>query len=788
MMSGEKHAEMVCKGQVGAMLYVPNKKRRNELQRIAVEESRAGIPLLFGADVCHGYKTAFPISLAMAATWDPELLEANQRIAAKEARQDGLHWTFYPMLDVGNDVRWGRITEGNGEDPYLASKMAQAHVRGFQGKELGGPESLLACAKHFAGYANASGGRDYDAVYLPETQLRNLVFPPFKAAIDAGAATVMSAYMDLNNIPATANKWLLETVLRNEWGFDGFVVTDASGVSNLVTQGHARNLYEASEKAFKAGTDMDMGSMSFLDWMESLVQDGKVTEKEIDRSVLRILTIKLRMGLFEHPYADEEEISEEEKIQFRVQARKSVQHSIVLLKNENDVLPLKKNLKKIAIVGPLADAQDALEGIMGMDNPPQAITVLDGIREKCPDTEIIYEPGPWIKRTGPSAHSDIFPDFSGKREKAKQTSQEAKKAFERALSAAANAEVVIAVMGETDDMSGEASSRANLGLPGDQQALLEAIAKLGKPVILVLVGGRPLSVTWAAEHIDAILEAWQPGWEGGHGIADVLFGDYNPSGKLPLTVVRESGQCPMSYFKTLSNSPEISSTGEFRSRYWDSDSRPLFPFGYGLSYTTFSYENLMLDCNKIAKGETASVLVTVHNTGKRDGNEIVQLYIHQRFGSDTRPVRELKGFQKVHIPAGESITVNFHLGPEELSYWSSSKNDWIQEDTICDIWVGSNSKAEAHTELICGELEPEKTLERADVKQLDSYDSDATIERVLATPSMRAIIEKEIPELLGDENIRAIAASMSLEQLMFFLPSPQLKQKVQGVIEQLKSL
>lgn len=692
-----KPDEMVRQGLVGSMLYVIEPARKNELQRIAVEESPSGIPLLFGSDVGHGYRTGFPIQLAMASSWDPGVAERATEIIAKEASADGLHWTFYPMVDICRDSRWGRMIEGAGEDPYLGSAMAVAQVRGFQGEKIGDSGHLMACAKHFAGYGAADGGRDYDPVNISEAELRNVYLPPFKAAVDAGVGTLMSAYMDLNNVPASANPHLLQDILRKEWGFKGFVVSDASAIRNLVTEGFAKDVKDAAQRAFKAGINMDMSSFSFIQSMEDLLEEGTVTIEALDNAVRPILEMKLAMGLFEHPYMDEgtlEEVVSNPK--HRAEARRAAQRSMVLLRNEGQTLPLNKKIQKLAVIGALADSQDATEGVLGLFNKPGAVTVLSGIKNKLQDAEIIYAPGPWIKRDIPNAVSDIMPDFCGNKIKAGQTEAEAEIAFKEAIEAAKQADTVVAVMGEGIDMSGEASCRSDLGLPGRQTELLKEISKLGKKIVLVLLNGHPLSIEWEAENIPAILEAWQPGWEGGNAVADILFGDVNPGGKMPITVPRNAGQLPMYYMRNNTHRPESANDGLFTSRYWDRESAPLFAFGHGLSYTTFAFDNLKLDNEQIKIGDTLKVSVDISNTGNMTGDEVAQLYIHQRYGSDSRPMRELKGFERVTLLPGEVKTVSFEVGAKEFTYWSTAKCAYTQDETIVDIWVGGNLNAALH--------------------------------------------------------------------------------------------
>lgn len=694
-----KPDDMVRQGLVGSMLYVMDAKRKNELQRMAVEESPSGIPLLFGSDVGHGYRTGFPIQLAMASSFDPELEREATEIIAKEASADGLHWTFYPMVDICRDARWGRIIEGAGEDPCLGSKMAEAQVKGIQGEQIGAENHLLACAKHFAGYGAADGGRDYDPVNISEADLRNVYLPPFKAAVDAGVGTIMSAYMDLNNVPASANKHTLRDILRTEWGFDGFVVSDASAIRNLVTEGYAKDVKDAAKRAFKAGVNMDMSSFSYIQSLGELLAEGSISMEELDDMVRPILEIKSALGLFEHPYIEEGKL---EKVAadpaHREAARKTAQRSMVLLRNEGKLLPLSKETKKIAVIGPHADSQDATEGVIGLFNKPGAVTVLEGIRRKLPDAEITYAPGPWVKRSIPNAVSDIMPDFCGNKAKAAQTEAEADEAFRLAVAAASQADVVVAVMGENIDMSGEASCRSDLGLPGRQTELLRAVSALGKKIVLVLLNGHPLSIPWEAENIPAILEAWQPGWEGGNAVADILFGDVNPGGKMPVTVARNAGQYPMYYARNNTHRPESAGDGLFTSRYWDTQSSPLFSFGFGLSYTNFKVSDLALDRAEKKKGEVLRVSVKVKNTGSVTGDEVVQMYLHQRYGSDSRPMRLLKDFRRITLQPGEESTVEFAVTDEMLTYWSSAENAYVLDESDFDLWISNGSGEELRAE------------------------------------------------------------------------------------------
>jgi len=693
---GPKPEEVIRKGGAGSVLWLNDTKQFNALQKIAVEESPCKIPLLFALDVIHGYRTIFPVPLAMASSWDPSVAERAQTVAAKEARAAGLHWTFGPMLDIARDARWGRIVEGAGEDPFLGAAMATAQVRGFQGPTLGAPDRVVACAKHFAGYGAADGGRDYDPVYLPEGQLRNVYFPPFEAAVRAGVGTFMSAYMDLNDVPASGNRFLLRDVLRGEWGFGGFVVSDAFAVASLVTQGFARDGRDAAFRALRAGLDMDMASNTYAENLAGLVEDGTLKPDDVDAAVRLILAIKVRMGLFEQPYVDESKLAQIVALpEHRKEARLAAQRSMVLLRNEGHLLPLPRTLENVAVIGPLADSKEATEGSwMVFGHTPAAVTVLEGIRAKLPGARVEYAPGPEIRRDIAS-----WMDFlDSEARKAPQTPEEAQAAFQAALATARSADVVVMALGEAADMAGEAASRASLDLPGRQEELLKAVVALGKPVVLVLLNGRPLSIGWAAENVPAILEAWEPGSEGGHAVADILFGDINPGGKLPITFPRKGSHAPLYYARNLTHSPEGSPM--YNPRYWDGLPTALFPFGFGLSYTTFSITNLKVAAPQVKVGNSVTVTADVTNTGSVVGDEVVQLYIHQKAGSDSRPMRELKGFERVTLRPGEKKTVSFLLEPAELGYWSTGAGKWVQEAEAFDVWVGADSTATLHADLV----------------------------------------------------------------------------------------
>jgi beta-glucosidase len=692
--------DAIAKGQVGSILWQVDVKEINRLQHLAVDSARLHIPLLVGFDVIHGYRTVFPVPLAMAASWDPSVEEQAQKVAAEDSRAAGIQWTFAPMVDIARDARWGRIVEGAGEDPYLGSAMARAQVLGFQGTELS-PTSLLACAKHFAGYGAADGGRDYDSSYVPEELLRNVYLLPFHAAVKQGVGSLMSAYMDLNDVPASGNRWLVHDILRETWGFQGFVVSDANAVGNLVTHGFAADREDAAYRAITAGLNMDMASNTFIENVPKLVAAGKITPAQLDDAVRPILETKIKLGLFEHPFVDETKVDAILNRQSsRALERKLAARSMVLLRNQNRTLPLTKGLKKVALIGPLANSPTDLEGgwtVEGLfGGPPKShvVTVEEGLRNKLgADAQITVVSGPELRRDVPAMLDAIL----GKKPKPVPTPAEVQESLCKTVEAAKQADLVIAVLGEAADMSGEAASRATLDLPGNQEQMLEAVVATGKPVVLVLVNGRPLDIRWAAEHVPAILEAWYPGTVGGDAIADVLFGDVNPGGKLPVTWPRTAGQEPIYYNHNLTHEPEDGK--DFKSRYWDLSTKPLYPFGYGLSYTSFRFGQLHLSKTQIKSGETTEVSLDVTNTGQIAGDVVAQVYIHQRAGSASRPVRQLKGFRRMALAAGQTQRLTFPLGPDEMSFWSPQAKTWGVEPAMFDIWAGEDSTAPLHAEL-----------------------------------------------------------------------------------------
>lgn len=685
--------DALAKGQLGSLLFVTDPARINSLQRIAVEKSRLHIPLIFGFDVIHGFRTIFPVPIAMAASWDPPMVSAAQAIAAKEASSVGINWTFAPMVDIARDPRWGRIVEGAGEDPWLGSAMAAAQVRGFQGEYIGSPDHVLACMKHFAGYGAAEGGRDYDASNISETLLRNVYLRPFHAAVEAGVGSAMSAYMDLNDVPATGNRWLLHDVLRGDWRFQGFVVSDANAVKSLVVHGFAKDLPDAAVLALDAGVDMEMaiGTTAYSQNLAAAISSGKVTVQQIEEADRAILGMKVRLGLFEHPYVDEARAARALATpEHRTAARVAAERSAVLLRNEGRLLPLGKTAyAKIAVVGPLADSQvDTLGSWAFNEDLTETVTVLAGLRNKAgSQAQLTFAPGVEISRKFPSP----FAQLSRSKPPAPWTLEQAKNELRKAADLAGSSDLTILVLGETQQMSGESASRESLALPGNEERLLEAVAATGKPVVLVLLNGRPLDIRWAAQHIPAILEAWYPGTQGGNAIANLLFGDAVPGGKLPVTWPRDSGQVPIYYAHNTTQGPE--SQGK---RYWDEESTPLYPFGYGLSYTTFTFSNLHVSQPQFRIGQTAEVTADVENTGPSTADEVPQIYIHQQYGSTSRPVRELKGFERITLAAHEKKTVHFSLGSNELSYWSAAKKAWVEEPARFDVWVGADSQATLH--------------------------------------------------------------------------------------------
>ena len=676
-------------GLAGSLLFVTDPVETNRLQRLAVEGSRLGIPALFGFDVIHGLRTIFPVPIAMAASWDPGVIERGQSVAAREARAVGIHWAFAPMVDIARDPRWGRMIEGAGEDPYLGAAVAAAQVRGFQGERLGAPERIIAGPKHLAGYGAAVGGRDYDEVNLSDSELWNVYFPPFQAAVDAGAGNVMTAYMGLNGIPAGGNGWLFTEVLRETWGFEGFVVSDANVVRSLVTHGFAADLTDAAARAVNAGVDMEMAiaDPAYAHLPEAL-ESGVADQQAVDASVRRVLQAKFTMGLFDDPYVDEDRAREVlADPTHRDASRIAAERSAVLLRNEGGLLPLDAaSLDSIAVLGPLADSRRDIIGPWVFDfDLDETVTVLEGIRSKVGgDVRVEYAQGVGV---GQREFPSMFDMFGGNAPTDPEGFDEEAE-FAKAVDAARQADVAIVVAGEWQNMIGENASRSSLELPGRQLELLQAVVETGTPVVLLVMNGRPLDLRWPAEHVPAILDIWYPGTHGGAAVANLVFGDVSPGGKLPFTWPRTVGQVPMVYSHAQSHEPENQGR-----RYWDEESTPLFAFGHGLSYAEVEYSDLTVDPPNVAATETVTVSVQVTNTGVREADEVVQLYLHQRHGSAIRPVRELKGFQRVTLQAGESRTLEFAVGPNERRYWNAAVKDWVHDAAPFDVYVGGDSTA-----------------------------------------------------------------------------------------------
>jgi len=662
-----EHLDLIRRGLLGSTLNVRGAQRTNELQRVAMNESRLKIPVLFGFDVIHGYRTIFPIPLGEAASFDPSLAERSAAVAAQEANNLGVRWTFAPMLDIARDPRWGRITEGAGEDPFVGAAFARARVRGFQGQDYGAPDKILACAKHWVAYGAAEGGRDYNTTDLSEQTLREIYFPPFKAAVDAGVGTLMSSFNAINGVPASANPFTLTKVLRDEWKFDGFVVSDYTSVKELINHGIAANEEDAAAAALNAGVDMEMVSRSYNTFGPKLLQEKRLSMATLDEAVRRILRIKFRLGLFDHPYTDEARESNAllrpESIQL---AREIAGRSMVLLKNDRETLPLSRNLGSIAVIGPLADDRRAPLGWWSGDGKEEnTVTPLAGIKAKVSaQTKVGYAKG-----------CDVKGDSTA--------------GFAEAVNLARSSDVAVVFVGELAEMVGEAASRASLDLPGRQLELVQKIQATGKPTIVVLVNGRPLSIGWIVENAPAILESWMGGTESGNAIADILFGDVNPGAKLPVTFPRSVGQVPI-YYNHMNTGRPPAAENRYTSKYYDVPWTPLFPFGYGLSYTTFKISNLQLSAPRISAIGKLTVSAEVENTGRRAGDEVVQLYIRDTVASMTRPVKELKGFQRVTLQPGGKRRVEFVLGPEQLGFWNREMR-YVVEPGEFRVMVGANS-------------------------------------------------------------------------------------------------
>ncbi|MGD8193251.1 glycoside hydrolase family 3 N-terminal domain-containing protein [Herbiconiux sp. P18] len=687
----------VAGGAAGSVLFVKDPEGTNRLQRLAVEKTRWGIPLLVGFDVIHGLRTVFPVPIALAASWDPHAVAEVQAVAARESRAVGINWTFAPMVDIARDPRWGRIIEGAGEDPALGAAMAAAQVSGFQGGA--GPiaaDKVVAGPKHFLGYGAARGGRDYEDAEISESELRNVYLPPFIAALDAGAANAMSAYMDLNGVPASGSRRLLTELLRDELGFDGFVVSDANAVRSLETQHFAEDLTDAAARALSAGLDMEMCVFDpAYSRIPAALAEGRIDIATLDLAVRRILTVKFQLGLFESPYVDEDRAGEVlADPAHRELARTAAQKSMVLLKNDDGALPLPAaaaGSDTVAVIGQLADSRRDTLGPWVFDHrTDETVTILDALRDRLGEEQVGFSPGASIPdRVFPSAFDRMDPTVVGT-----PADYDDDAAITAAVDLAGASDVAIVVVGQRQNQIGEKASASTLDLPGRQLEQLQRIVATGTPVVLVVMAGRPLDLRWADEHVAAILVCWYPGTSGGQAVADTLLGDVSPAGRLPFTWPRHVGQVPMIYSHYRTFDP-----ADQGGRYWNEPSTPLYPFGHGLSYASFEYSNLRLDRGSIAIGETVAVHVDVTNTSDRAADDVVQLYIHQRFGTSTRPVRELKAFERVAIAPGETETVTFALGPDQLRYWSGEPLDYVQDATTIDVFVGGCSDAELAVEL-----------------------------------------------------------------------------------------
>ncbi|MGA7440051.1 MAG: beta-glucosidase BglX [Luteibacter sp.] len=676
------------KGELGSMLNVTGAARTRRFQEAALK-SRLGIPLLFGADIIHGYRTIYPVPLGLSATWDPQLVQDLSRMSATEATTAGVKWFYSPMVDISRDARWGRSTEGAGEDAYLGAAMARAYIRGYQGDSLADPQSVAASVKHFAAYGAAEAGREYNTTDMSDIRLRQVYLPPYRAAVDAGAATMMSAFNALNGVPATANPYLMTDILRKEWGFDGFVVSDFTAVMELTHHGIALDAATATKKALEAGVEVDMMSHYYDTQIPVLLKEGKLSQATVDEAVRRVLRVKFALGLFEQPYARATEVTEAVDAH-RPLVRRAAEESFVLLKNGGrdsaPVLPLQASVKKLALIGPLADDASEMQGAWGgAQHVPDVVTLRDGLAErmKAQGGELVYAHG-----------TDV------------ETDSEA--GFAEALNAAAASDVVVMALGESSRMSGEAGSRAHLDLPGNQQKLLARVTALGKPVVLLVFSGRPLVLDWADKHVPAIMAVWFPGTEAGHAVANVLFGDVAPSGKLTMSFPRAVGQEPLYYNQFATGRPPGNADltqppgrdTSFISRYIDVANDALYPFGHGLSYTTFGYSDVQVsrasvplaEANRAGAVNLVTVTATVKNTGERAGTEVVQLYVRNLGASVTQPVRSLQGFQRIALKAGESKQVTFQLGFPELSFWNA-KSQEVVEPTQYTVWVGGSSAA-----------------------------------------------------------------------------------------------
>lgn len=684
-------AKKIAEGKVGGLFNIKSVAKIKEVQKLAVEKSRLKIPMLFGMDVIHGYETVFPIPLGMSCVWDMKLVERSAQIAAQEASADGINWTFSPMVDISRDPRWGRISEGSGEDAYLGSEIAKAMVRGYQGNDLTKNNTIMACVKHYALYGAAEAGRDYGTTDMSRVRMYNEYLPPYKAAVDAGVGSVMASFNEIDGVPATANKWLLTDVLRKQWGFKGFVVTDYTGINEMVDHGIG-DLKTVSARALMAGIDMDMVGEGLLTTVRQSLKEGKVTQQQIDAACRRILEAKYKLGLFEDPYLYCDENRARTEIftdANRKEARAIAAESFVLLKNQGNVLPLKKT-GTIALIGPLADATENMTGTWSVAaNFSKSVSVINGLKEVVGNNaKILYAKGSNLDEDSLIEERGTMFGKSLKRDR-----RPAGEILQEAVAIANQSDVIVAALGESAEMSGEASSRTNIEIPGIQKELLKALLKTGKPVVLVLFTGRPLVLKWEQENVPAILNVWFGGSEAGYAVADVLFGDVNPSGKLSTTFPQNVGQVPIFYNhkNTGRPLPEGKWFQKFRSNYLDVSNDPLYPFGYGLGYTTFSYGDVKLSNTSFKAGQKITASITVTNTGNKDGKEVVQLYIRDLVGTSTRPVKELKGFQKIELKAGGSKTVSFDITVNDLKYYNYDLK-YVAEPGDFKVFIGGNSR------------------------------------------------------------------------------------------------
>ena len=672
------YADDIRSGKCGNIFNAHTADYNRKLQEIAMKETHMKIPLLFGYDVIHGYKTIFPIPLGESASWDMAIIENSARIAAAEAAAAGLHWTYAPMLDISRDPRWGRCTEGAGEDVYLGSMIGAARTRGFQGK-IGSISSIAACAKHFAAYGAAQAGRDYNTVDMSEMSLWETYLPPFKASLDAGALTFMTSFNEINGVPSSANPQLLTDILRKKWGFKGFIVTDYTSINEMVNHGNVKDDKEAGEKSINAGVDMDMQGAVFYNYLQKSLAEGKVNIQTVNDAVRRILRVKFQLGLFDDPYKFSD-TEREKRVVFskenRDAARDAARKSMVLLKNNASILPLSKNIKTIAVIGPLTDSKiDLIGSWSGAGDGNACVSLLEGIKAAAPSANILFAKGCDLENTFPAMNHPMM----------------SKEGFADAVKAANQADAVIVAVGERGWMTGEAASRADIGLPGVQKELVLELIKTGKPIVVVLMNGRPLTFPEVADSASAILETWFSGTEGGHAIADVLFGDYNPSGKLPMTFPRSVGQIPLYYCQKNTGRP-FDANNKYTSKYMDMPNTPQYPFGFGLSYTTFAYENLSVDKPTWGFKDKINVSFTLTNTGNRDGEEVAQLYVRDLVGSLTRPLKELKGFKKVFLKKGERQVVTFTLTADDVAFYHQNLEKKAEPGDF-DIMVGGSSDA-----------------------------------------------------------------------------------------------